>query len=383
VSGQSADIVIVGAGIIGLAHAYIAAKSEKKVVVFERHLVAGGASIANFGMLWPIGQTAGRMFDMAMESRQLWLELLQASGIPYKNTGSLHIACQPDEVRVGQEFAELAPSHGYQCAWLSRDQALDRSPALNANTVLGALWSATEMTIDPREVLRRIPEFLCERYGVQFFWGCPVFAVGDSMVHTTKGVWNAETVIVCSGSDFETLYPDIFAQSGLTRCRLQMLRTKPQPQGWELGPALAGGLTFRFYPSFGICPSLPNLRRRIAEEMPEYDRFGIHTMVSQASSGELTLGDSHEYGLLPSPFNREEIDSLIVDHLRSFVRVPDLSVAQRWHGVYSKHFEKPYLRFRPEENIEVVTGLAGSGMTLSFGVAAETFRRWTGERLQA
>ena len=371
---QNADVIIIGAGIIGLAHAYLAAKSGKRVVVFERHRAAIGASIANFGMLWPIGQPAGRMFDLAMESRATWLELLQASGISYKNTGSLHAACRPDEVRVGQEFAELAPAHGYQCAWLNPAQALDRSAALNKDTVMGALWSATEMMVDPRECLRQIPEFLSERYNVEFFWGCPVFAVGNSKVHTPNGVWNAERIIVCSGSDFETLYPEFFKQSGLTRCKLQMLRTKPQPAGWQLGPALAGGLTFRFYPSFALCQSLSDLRNRIAQETPEYDRFGIHTMVSETSSGELTLGDSHEYGLSPSPFDQEEIDRLILEHLRSFVSVPEFSIAQRWHGVYSKHFEKPYLRFRPEESIEVITGLGGAGMTLSFGVAAETLR---------
>ncbi|WP_263355620.1 TIGR03364 family FAD-dependent oxidoreductase [Acidicapsa ligni] len=373
-SEQSADVIIIGAGIIGLAHAYLAAKSGKRVTVFERNRVAAGASIANFGMLWPIGQTAGTMFNLAMESRDIWIDLLQASGIPYKNTGSLHAATRPDEARVAQEFAELAPAHGYECAWLNRIQALERSSALNKDTVMGALWSATEMMVDPREVLRRIPEFLAERYNVQFFWGSPVFAVDHPKVHTPNGVWNAEQIIICSGSDFESLYPEFFNQSGLTRCKLQMLRTRPQPAGWELGPALAGGLTFRFYPSFKICDSLSDLRNRIARESPEFDLFGIHTMVSETSSGELTLGDSHEYGLSPSPFDREEIDRLILEHLRSFVQVPDLSIAERWHGVYSKHLEKPYIRFRPEEGVEVVTGLGGAGMTLSFGVAAETFK---------
>jgi hypothetical protein len=99
-------------------------------------------------------------------------------------------------------------------------------------------------------------------------------------------VWQAEQIIICNGSDFESLYPDFFATSGLTRCKLQMLRTKPQPIGWELGPSLAGGLTFRFYPSFRICSSLPALRNRIADEMPEYDRFGIHTMISQTTAGD-------------------------------------------------------------------------------------------------
>ncbi|HEY4046314.1 MAG TPA: TIGR03364 family FAD-dependent oxidoreductase [Acidobacteriaceae bacterium] len=375
-SSQSADVAIVGAGIIGLAHAYIAARSGKKVVVFERNLAASGASVANFGMLWPIGQTAGPMFDLAIKSRELWLEVLQAAKLPLRNVGSLHIACRDDEAQVGQEFAALGPAHGYQCVWLDRKAALTRSTALNPDAVLGALWSETETTVDPRQVLRQLPEFLRERYGVRIECGCPVFAIEQNQVQTPRGAWRADAVIVCNGSDFEALYPDFFARSGLTRCRLQMLRTSVQPDGWELGPALAGGLTFRFYPSFRICPSLPNLRKRIADEMPEYDRFGIHTMVSQTSSGELTLGDSHDYGLLPSPFNREEIDTLILRHLASFIAVPDFSIAERWYGVYAKHLEKPYIRFKPEESVEVVTGLGGAGMTLSFGVATETFELW-------
>jgi D-hydroxyproline dehydrogenase subunit beta len=380
---HDADIIIVGAGIIGLAHAYHAAKSGKKVLVLERHLLAGGASIANFGMLWPIGQTAGKMLHMALESRKHWLEVLETSGIPYKDTGSLYIASREDEANVGKEFAKLGPSHGYECEWLDHDAAIKLSPGLKPEAVLGALWSGTEATVDPRETLRLLPEFLQTRFGVQFQWGCPVFSVEGTEVRTAKGTWQAGRVIICSGSDFETLYPDIFAMSGLTRCRLQMLRTKAQPDGWDLGPSLAGGLTFRFYPSFHICQSLAALRQRIAEETLEYDRFGIHTMVSQSSSGELTFGDSHEYNLTPSPFSREEIDNLILRHLETFVRVPDFSIAERWYGVYAKHFEKSYVRFHPEKNIEVITGLGGAGMTLSFGVAAETFGLLPTETIQA
>ena len=39
-----------------------------------------------------------------------------------------------------------------------------------------------------------------------------------------------------------------------------MLRTPPQPTGWKLGPALAAGLTLRFYPAFSICTTLTALR---------------------------------------------------------------------------------------------------------------------------
>jgi FAD dependent oxidoreductase TIGR03364 len=372
---RDTDVLIVGAGIVGLAHAYLAAKAGRRVIVVERSQQACGASIANFGMLWPIGQTAGTMLELALHSRSIWLEVLQDANIPFRSTGSLHVACHRDEAEVGEEFAELSAAHGYQCKWLERAEALELSPALNPDTIRGALWSATEATVDPRQVLRTLPKYLTERFGVQFVWGCPVLSIEKDRVESARGSWQAQHVIVCNGSDFETLYRELFASSGLTRCKLQMLRTAPQPDGWELGPSLAGGLTFRFYPSFRICSTLPALQRRIAAEMPEYDRYGIHTMISQTTAGELTLGDSHEYGLAPSIFNHDKIDRLILDHLTTFTRLPSLVPAERWFGVYAKHFDEPVVRFHPQPGVEVVTGLGGAGMTLSFGVAAQTIKQ--------
>jgi D-hydroxyproline dehydrogenase subunit beta len=373
-SHPGVDVAIVGAGILGLAHAYAAAKAGKSVVVIEKSPRASGASVRNFGMVWPIGQPAGPMLELALRSRKLWLEILDRAKLPRRETGSLHLTYRADEAAVAQEFAELGPHLGYQCAWLKPQEVFARSNAVQPEGLAGALWSSTELTIDPRQIVQSLPGFLEDQYNVKFIFGTAVTAIEHPFLYTGTGRWQAETVIVCSGDDFETLYPEHFAASGLTRCKLQMMRTVPQPNGWQLGPSLAAGLTLRFYPAFQVCKTLAALSRRIAQETPEYDRWGIHALVSQTADGALTLGDSHEYGLTVDIFNKEEIDEIILRYTRQFLRAPNLAVAERWYGVYAKHPEKPLVVIMPEDGVRIVASPGGSGMTLSFGVAEQSIR---------
>lgn len=371
---HQADVAVVGAGILGLAHAYEAARRGLRVVVFERNQCALGASIRNFGMIWPIGQPHGFLHQLALRSRARWLEVLQAARLPYWPEGSLHVVYSEDEAAVAREFAEVAPNLGCECAWLNAQQVLERSHAVQPSGLIGALWSATELTVDPRVTLSSLPGFLTEKFGVEMRFGCCVRAINPPMIEAGAESWKADRVIICSGEDFESLYPQVYAGSGLTRVKLQMLRTEPQPGGWKLGPALAAGLTLRFYSSFRICSSLPALSKRIAAETPEYERWGIHGLVSQTAAGELTLGDSHEYGLCVDVFNKEEVDELILRYILGFLRAPAMKIAQRWHGVYAKHPDQAYLSLEPAPGVRIVTSPGGAGMTLSFGVADETMK---------
>ena len=142
---------------------------------------------------------------------------------------------------------------------------------------------------------------------------------------------------------------------------------------------LAAGLTLRHYASFQNCPSLPALRRRVAEETPWLDRLGIHVLVSQNGRGELTIGDSHEYGDEIEPFDKTEIDEWILGYLKTFLDAPDLRIASRWHGTYVKHTTEPYVVIHPAPAVTAITGVGGAGMTLSFGLAEQVVARELGE----
>jgi glycine/D-amino acid oxidase-like deaminating enzyme len=137
-------------------------------------------------------------------------------------------------------------------------------------------------------------------------------------------------------------------------------------------PALCGGLSLIHYASFRAAPSLPKLRQRYLEQMPGYLEWGIHVMVAQNGRGELTVGDSHEFGSTHDPFDRGFINKMILDYLRSFARLRDYSIMESWNGVYTKLTNgEPDLFFSPEPSVYIINGVGGAGMTLSFGLAEE------------
>lgn len=322
-------------------------------------------------MIWPIGQPAGEMHQMALRSREIWLNVLHAARMPYRPTGSLHVAYREDEAEVLREFADVAPRYGYECQWLDTSGVIERSEAVHPKGLLGGLWSATEFTVDPRLVIARLPEYLRE-LGVSVHFGNAVTHIDPPWIETGAGSHEADVAIVCSGDDFETLYPNVFRASGVTRCKLQMMRTAPQPADWQLGPALAAGLTLRFYKAFQVCGTLAKLKERVAQEKAEYEKYLIHVLVSQTADGSITLGDSHQYGVCVDIFDKPEIDELILREAETFLRLPGFRIAERWHGVYSMHPDKPFFEAEPTAGIHIVTALSGSGMTLSFGLAERT-----------
>ncbi len=371
-------VAVVGAGIVGLAHAWAAARRGWEVLLFERNRAACGASIRNFGMVWPIGQPPGPKLRSALHSRALWRQLIRATGLWAHETGSLHLAYREDEWQVLREFVDECGAE-YRCELLTPREVRKLSAASRQDGLLGGLWSPSEICVDPRQVIARTPQWLREHYGVQLHFAVSVDRVSSGAVSASSGdLWRVDRVIVAAGSELSILMPDLYAQAGFRRCKLQMMRTPPQGD-FKLGPMLAGGLTLRHYEAFEACPSLPALKQRIAREAPELDRYGIHVMAAQNGLGEVILGDSHEYDQEIAPFDKAQIDDLILRELRKIVELPDWRLAERWHGVYVKIPGKLQFSAEPEPEVHVSIASGGCGMTMSFGLADEQWSAWEGQ----
>jgi FAD dependent oxidoreductase TIGR03364 len=370
-TGSQKSAIIIGAGIVGLATARALATRGYKITIFERNERAVGASIRNFGMVWPIGQATGPMFERAMLSRSIWKQVCTEAQIWHNEVGSLHLAYHDDELQAISEYVEVNQQHR-DCALLTPQQALDKSPAVNPSGLKGALWSSEEMIVESRVAIGQVASYLAEKFGVEFHWNTAVTQVDHPKVIAGSRSWQADEIFVCSGADFETLYPEIFQDTPITKCKLQMMRLVTQPDDWRIGPSLCGGLSMIHYPGFQAATSLPALRKRYEEQYAEYLKWGIHVMVSQNGSGELTIGDSHEYGLVHDPFDKEFINNMITAYLHTFATFKDWKMLQSWHGIYPKMTNgATELIIELASGVTLINGMGGNGMTLSFGLCEQ------------
>ncbi|MCA8996093.1 MAG: TIGR03364 family FAD-dependent oxidoreductase, partial [Planctomycetaceae bacterium] len=328
-------------------------------------------------MVWPIGQPAGEFYSVSLRSRDLWRELASLGVLKIEECGSFHLAHRDDELAVLEEFAAKGT---HRCELTTASEVTRLSSLANPQDLRGALWSPTELRVDPRTASANIAQWLTNQFEVRTAFGTSIQAIEDhTLIAADDRRWTAERIIVCGGSDLETLYPQVFEKSGLVLCKLQMLRSIPQSQRQSNAPHIASGLTLRHYTSFQGCPSLASLKSRIASETPELDRFGIHVMASPRPDGTIILGDSHEYGDAITPFDKNEIDELMLRELRKVIQLPDWSIQERWHGIYAKHPTQPVFEAPVGDNIYIFTGTGGAGMTMSFGLAEQAWARWTGE----
>ncbi len=368
---KSADLAIVGAGIEGLAHALAAAKKGLSVVVFERNEYPIGASACSFGLLFTLLLEAGKIQEWALKSREIWLDLAAKANFAVHRCGSVIVANHRDEWDVLSEFYLQPGALGGQCRLLDPRETLVRLPMLQNRALRGGLWSQYEVQVGPREAIPAIIRYLEEVYDVRFIWGAQVRGLELPRIETSRGNWQAERAVVCPGDDYQTLYPDLLSQQALTRCKSQMLRIGPQPRGWQLPCILLSGLSLLRYPAFAQCPSLPRLRKRLEGDKSETLRFGIHLILCQGFAGDLIVGDSHEYGLTPSPFNSGRVDELLLQHAKALVNIRNTRVVERWSGVYAFSEQYDHLILSPTPATRVVLITSEIGMSVAFALADE------------
>ncbi|OYZ43397.1 MAG: oxidoreductase, partial [Sphingobacteriales bacterium 24-40-4] len=193
--------IVVGAGILGMATARALAAKGYKVKVIERSQFSIGASIRNFGMLWPIGQPDGQLYERAIRSREIWKEYLNVGSIPFNSCGSLHLAYSNEEWDVLEELSHIFWENGRPVNLINSKQISERFDGINQTNLKGGLYSTDEVIIDPREGIRNLPLYLEQKFGVEFIWGTAISKVQPGSVFSGSTRFDADLIFICSGAD--------------------------------------------------------------------------------------------------------------------------------------------------------------------------------------
>jgi D-hydroxyproline dehydrogenase subunit beta len=363
------DVLVVGAGIVGLAHASAALARGLTVTIIDRDARAVGASVRNFGHCCVTAQS-GELLDLALVAREKWLKYSALAGFFSTDSGALALARSTTELSV---LAELSASRepgqvellsGTRVAGLLRDGA---DP-----TIVGGAKLRDDLRVDPREAVASLATWLTAQPGVTMLWQTSFHGAADGIATTSRGEIRAERTIVCVGHDLDYLYPELAASRDVGRCALQMLRVDA-PAGMVLRPAVLTGTSMLRYPAFAETDAAGALRDEMKASRADLLEIGANVMFTQRPNGTLIAGDSHRYRTTMDPFQAEKTSRILLTEIARILGVESLKVKERWQGIYASSPQQPFLIEEVAPGVTVAIVTSGVGMTISFGLAEKTF----------
>jgi FAD dependent oxidoreductase TIGR03364 len=355
--------------VLGTWHALELCRAGYAVQHLEANAAPQGASVRNFGLLWVSGRRSGAELDAAQRARHRWEEVgNDIAGIGFRATGSLTVACTPGERKVMEEFAAHADAAARGITYVEPEELRARNPAVQGD-VTGALHCVHDAVVEPRRALGALRDYLSARGSYTYHPGRTVVGIEErALIDVTGTRWEADLVVVATGSAFDSLPGTERVAARLRRVRLQMLETERFAR--TVTTALADADTLRYYPAYAVVPL-----DALGAQGPVAAVHHLQLLLVQRADGGLTIGDTHAYD---EPFDfalDEQPSTELLARAERLLGVPLPPVARRWEGVYAQCIDGDVCaREELSPGVWMVTGPGGRGMTCAPAIAADTLR---------
>src|SRR5580700_2392790 len=207
---ERGDVVVVGAGLIGLAIAFELAERGAAVRIFDLAEPAGAASWAGAGMLAPYTERVGdgaflKLCASSLSEYPAFLARVRAAGgidAHLKLTGVMHAAFSAAQLEALHRRAQALESQHAHCSVLERGALLEAEPWLGASVVGGlAIWG--EGCVDNRRMGRALVA-ACAAAGVHVERSSFIRVECDARrvlgIHADVGFVGAGTVVNACGA---------------------------------------------------------------------------------------------------------------------------------------------------------------------------------------
>lgn len=357
---SSADVVVVGGGIIGAACAESLARESMKVVLLERFGLAAGASGACQG---------GVGIGLFMEDYDLQLHSaamvayrdLVASGVEvdYRPVGELLI-CSPDQEAETRARLEHARDMGVAAEWLEQAQLQIAEPGLSPS-ITGAALLQDVACVSPMKVVsvfaRRATQLGAEvctntvLTGIEMARGRVIAAL------TTNGRIVTERIIIAAGSWSSRVGEFVGLRVPVWPLKGHILVTEPMP-----------GMVRHMITEMSYEASVEALRSvSMGADGPQSRPPEVAAVLESQAAGQVLVGSSREF----AGFDREVDRGRIAEIARKACQlVPDLSrlrIIRTYAGLrpWTPDGRPMIGPTRQAEGIVFATGHAGAGITLA------------------
>ena len=317
---DSVDVVVVGAGVIGIATAWFLAKSGVSVLVCDKGRVAGEQSSRNWGWIRQQARDADEL-PIVIDSINTWESLAAEldEDIGFTRQGVLYAAETDEQLAGHEQWLEVAQQHQLDTRMLSAAE-VDELISDKPGQWRGGMYTPSDGRAEPWKAVPALARALQTRGGL-IRESCAVRTVEIQAgrvcgVVTEHGRVSAQSV-VCAGGAWSTLF---MANLGVNlpqlSVRATVLRTGPAPDIYA-GGATVGEVAIRRRQDGGytVASSSANEHFIGADSFRHFFKF-LPALASSARFIRLNFGDNLIERLLPtrswqddeiSPFERTRV----------------------------------------------------------------------------
>lgn len=233
---RTADIVIIGGGVMGASTAYhLALRGRQKIVLLERQAFFGQGAT---------GKCAGGVrhqfatevnIRLSLESLAMLDRFKEEIGqeVDFRKCGYLFALTEEKDVAAFRKNVELQHRLGVQTEWLSGDEVRARLPLMRLEDALGGTFYGQDGLVDPNSVVMGYIN-AARQLGAQVFTGVELTRVTCHAsrvtgAQTTRGPIAAPVVVNAAGPWAALVGEMAGIELPIAPVRRQMLTTTPLP----------------------------------------------------------------------------------------------------------------------------------------------------------
>ena len=228
-----ASVVVIGGGIMGCSTLYhLAQMGVNDAILVERNKLTSGTTWHSAAQVRALrhSQNLTRMIQYSVD---LYSRLEQETGqsVGWIQKGSLSIATNQDRLTHIKRQEALAHAYGIEAHSISADEAKERWPLMNADDVLGAVWSPDDGRVSPSDVCAALVK-AAKKLGAKIFEGAGVIGILTENnrirgVETNKGTVMCDAIALATGLWSREVGAMAGAEVPLLACEHFYLLTKP------------------------------------------------------------------------------------------------------------------------------------------------------------